>query len=102
MTAVEFLVKEINKLTGLTIAMDEPCVNQAKEMEKEQIIKAFYSHVSAMSHDDLPAGEKYYKDTYNSSPSSEWDAVDKCPSCGSPCNIYSDLDENDNCNDCRN
>jgi hypothetical protein len=38
MTAVEFLVKEINKLTGLTIAMDEPCVEQAKEMEKKQII----------------------------------------------------------------
>jgi len=35
-TAVEFLVEEINKLTGLTIAMDEPCVEQAKEMEKEQ------------------------------------------------------------------
>ena len=48
------------------------------------------------------AVEKHYKDTYNSSPSSEWDAVDKCPSCGSPCNIYIDLDDNDNCNDCRN
>ena len=35
-TAVEKLVEEINKLTGLTIAMDEPCVEQAKEMEKEQ------------------------------------------------------------------
>lgn len=48
------------------------------------------------------AVEKHYKDTYNSSPSSEWGAVDKCPSCGSPCNIYIDLDDNDNCNDCRN
>ena len=37
-TAVEKLVEEINKLTGLTIAMDEPCVEQAKEMEKENII----------------------------------------------------------------
>ncbi len=26
---------------------------------------------------------------------------DKCPSCGSPCDIHSDLDENDECNDCR-
>jgi hypothetical protein len=33
MKTVEFLVKEINKLTGLTIEMDEPCVEQAKEME---------------------------------------------------------------------
>jgi hypothetical protein len=36
MTAVEFLLEEINKLTGLTIAMDEPCVEQALEMEQEQ------------------------------------------------------------------
>ncbi len=35
-TAVELLVQEINKLTGLTIEMNEPCVIQAKEMEKEQ------------------------------------------------------------------
>jgi hypothetical protein len=35
-TAVEWLVEEINKLTGLNILMDEPCVEQAKEMEKEQ------------------------------------------------------------------
>ena len=40
-TAVEYLVEEINKLMGLTIAMDEPCVEQAKKMEKEQIESAF-------------------------------------------------------------
>jgi hypothetical protein len=40
-TAVEWLVQEINKLTGLTIAIDEPCVEQAKEMEKEQIKEAY-------------------------------------------------------------
>jgi hypothetical protein len=40
-TAVEWLVEEINKLTGLTIQMDEPIIEQAKEMEKEQIGKAF-------------------------------------------------------------
>lgn len=38
MSAVEFIVQEINKLTGLTISMDEPCVVQAKEIEKEQIV----------------------------------------------------------------
>jgi hypothetical protein len=37
---------------------------QAKEMEKEHIINAFYSHASAMSHDDLPAGESYYNKTF--------------------------------------
>ena len=36
-TAVEWLVEEINKLTGLTIQMDEPIIEQAKEMEKEQM-----------------------------------------------------------------
>ena len=35
-TAVEKLVEEINKLTGLNISMDEPCVEQAKEMEIEE------------------------------------------------------------------
>ena len=35
-TAVEYLVEGINKLTGLSIANDEPMVEQAKEMEKQQ------------------------------------------------------------------
>ena len=35
-SAVEKLVEEINKLTGLNISMDEPCVEQAKEMEIEE------------------------------------------------------------------
>jgi hypothetical protein len=39
--------------------------------------------------------------TKNSLPSSEFEAKDRCPSCGSFCNIHADLDENDECNDCR-
>jgi len=39
--------------------------------------------------------------TKNSYPSSEFESKDKCPSCGSFCNIYTDLDNNDNCNECR-
>lgn len=39
--------------------------------------------------------------TKNSYPSSNFEQEDKCPSCGSPCNIHSDLDDNDECNDCR-
>ena len=38
----------------------------------------------------------------NSKPSSEFEHKDRCPSCGSPCNIHTDLDANDNCNECRN
>lgn len=38
----------------------------------------------------------------NNTPSSEFEHEDKCPSCGSPCNIHTDLDNNDECNECRN
>lgn len=38
----------------------------------------------------------------NNPPSSEFEHKDKCPSCGSPCNIHTDLDDNDECNECRN
>ena len=37
---------------------------QAKEMEKQQIINAVYHHCSAMSHSDLPCGEQYYNETF--------------------------------------
>ena len=36
-TAVEWLVTEINKLTGLTIQMDEPIIQTAKLIEKDQL-----------------------------------------------------------------
>jgi hypothetical protein len=41
------------------------------------------------------------KKTKNSTPSSEWEPKDRCPSCGNYCDIHKDLDENDECNDCR-
>ena len=40
--------------------------------------------------------------TKNNYPSSEFEHEDKCPSCGSPCNIHTDLDDNDECKECRN
>lgn len=43
----------------------------------------------------------YNKQSKNSPPSSEFEHKDRCPSCGSPCNLFTDLDENDYCNDCR-
>jgi hypothetical protein len=61
-TAVEWLVEEINKLTGLTIQMDEPIIEQAKEMEKEQIIDAYYYDPNCDEIKD--DGEQYYKETY--------------------------------------
>lgn len=40
-------------------------------------------------------------ETKNNIPTSEFMQEDKCPSCGSKCNIFTDLDEQDYCNDCR-
>jgi hypothetical protein len=61
-TAVEFLIDEIIKLTGVNIQMDEPIIEQAKEMEKEQIIKTF--NEGAL--DGLQLGEQYYNETFKS------------------------------------
>jgi hypothetical protein len=41
------------------------------------------------------------KESKNSYPSSDFEQGDKCPSCGNSCNIHTDLDDNDECNDCR-
>jgi len=62
-TAVELLVKEINKLTGLTIEMNEPCVIQAKEMEKEQIKDAW---LNSLTKSDFNSADEYYNQTYKS------------------------------------
>jgi predicted nucleic acid-binding Zn ribbon protein len=39
--------------------------------------------------------------TKNSTPSSEWENEDKCPNCGTACDINEDLDDDFSCNDCR-
>ena len=63
-TAVEKLVEEINKLTGLNISMDEPCVEQAKEMEKQQIINAFHKQSQKFYCEE--EAEQYYNETFKS------------------------------------
>ena len=37
----------------------------------------------------------------NHTPTSYFEDRDRCPSCGSYCNVDIDLDENDYCNNCR-
>lgn len=65
-TAVEKLVEEINKLTGLSISMDEPCIEQAKEIEKEQIIKAYEIAMETdIYNEPLKIGKDYYNETFN-------------------------------------
>lgn len=69
MTALEQLVQELNKLTGLTISMDEHCVLQAKEMEKEQIMTAFTQGdiFGADYYDGVNITEEnYYNQTFKS------------------------------------
>ena len=64
-TAVEKLVEEINKLTGLTIQMDEPCVQQAKEMEKEQIGNAYvYGSAYGIDLENGFSPNNYYNETF--------------------------------------
>ena len=52
MTVVEWLVEEINKLTGLQIRMDEPIIEKAKEMEKQQLEKVYQEALREISKKD--------------------------------------------------
>ncbi len=70
-TAVQFLVNELEKLTGLNLK-DEPIIEKVLEMEKEQIIKAFKREAAHISGFYSPPfmtsrkreAEKYYNETY--------------------------------------
>jgi len=59
-TAVEWLYENI-LLTPLDIRSINKCLEQAKAMEKEQIIKA-YENTNSMA----MYGEQYYNETYES------------------------------------
>jgi hypothetical protein len=68
-TAVEFLIDEIIKLTGVNIQMDEPIIEQALELEKRQIIESFslgiISHHDAFKNQNKwDNGEQYYNETF--------------------------------------
>ena len=72
-TAVEWLIEEINKLTELTIQMDEPIIKQAKEMEREQIIQAITKTIigsNVIYGNEYPevihTAEQYYNETFKS------------------------------------
>jgi hypothetical protein len=72
-TAVEFLIDEIIKLTGVNIQMDEPIIEQAKQMEKEHIMRtAWHCHIegveqgSKTSQEYIQYAEQYYNETFKS------------------------------------
>ena len=64
-TAVQWLVEQLENHNGVTRPAFENVIQQAKEMEKEQIIEAF----NQSWHDRMnpyKTADKYYKETYES------------------------------------
>ena len=59
-TAVEWLVNQLNKQGFAQVVTDEE-IQQAKELEKQQIEEAWNS---AYGGDSNHEGEQYYKETY--------------------------------------
>ena len=60
-TAVEWLVEQLQNHNGVTRAGFKKCIDQAKEMEKEQIKDAYEtSHISMMT------SEQYFNETFKS------------------------------------
>ena len=67
-TAVEWLIEETQSADWwyLSLSMKQDILEQAKAMEKAQIINAVYYTCSAMSHSDLSCGEEYYQKKFKS------------------------------------
>ena len=64
-TAIEWLIEQLENHNGITRSGFEKCIQQAKEMEKEQIIDAF----NQSWHDRMnpyKTAEKYYNETFKS------------------------------------
>ncbi len=62
-TAVEWLYENI-LLTPLDIRSINKCLEQAKEMEREQIVKA-YTDTLEFTPENISKGEQYYNENYN-------------------------------------
>lgn len=63
-TAIEWLVEKISKHYAIHQLDDE--INQAKEMEKQQIIDAYNEGYDAAAAHEFAYAEKYYNQTYGS------------------------------------
>lgn len=70
-TAVDYLLKQISarvdiiKPNALEVALLQDVYYKAKEMEKEQIEKAFQHSMVAMVVGKFLSPEQYYNETYN-------------------------------------
>lgn len=70
-TPVEWLVQEINKLTGLIIAPDEPIIEQAKAIEREYLIEFYIkgcedTYGMDEGHNDSKDAADYYNKIFKS------------------------------------
>jgi len=70
-TAVEWLVEEIHK-NGEEIHRNgnwipTHMIEQAKQMEKEQIMKSYYDGEADGRHNEYKGREQYYNETYGGS-----------------------------------
>lgn len=63
MTAVEWLMEQLFELRNPTLNQIE-IMNQAKEMEKQQIIDAFEEGYGSGYRDNGKLGSEYYNETF--------------------------------------
>jgi len=61
-TAVELLEQQLKERYSLMNS--EPLFEQAKQMEKEQTMKAYYDGEADGRHNEYKGGEQYYNETY--------------------------------------
>jgi hypothetical protein len=67
-TAIEYLIEEIERNTGLNYLYEEDYVIKAKEIEKQQIIDAYRRSTYQFEVDakiNCRTAEEYYNETFN-------------------------------------
>lgn len=66
-TAVEWLIEQLENHNGVTRSGFEKCIQQAKEMEKEQMNNAYNDDRPSLTiYESNEAFEQYYNETYKS------------------------------------
>jgi len=71
-TAVEWLESELKNSIGMPYKHFEEIINQAKAMEKEQIIEAFHKQTQKFL--DKEEAEQYYNETFKSEKNDKTDS----------------------------
>lgn len=66
MTALEFIIEEISRKDWwhLPKSMKLEIIEQAKEMEKQQIMKAVFESMGTNLDPNMGRAEQYYNETY--------------------------------------